>query len=391
MRVLILASRDSRHPEAAGGDNLLSQLALQLAEAGCAVTLVSAGHPSLAKREDRPGLTIRRWAVSRLLFPVVWARLLTDYHGRFDVVIEEAVGGERAPFLARILSGSPVVTFWYQDNRPLFATAYGRTGAAVAGGLQQFLLRLYRSSYAMTCSKATSAWLASEGFSSVRVTEVYPRVPIAGPSGDPVPFDRRSNRLVVIGNFRATKRFEEALDVLDRVRSSVPDAELVMAGRPQDPAYLAELRRRVEESRSRDSIQLRLSVSEPEKGEILRRAKVLTIHSRIEGFAWTIPEAGLWGVPTVGNSGVPTDTLRDGENGFRLAVGDVGAYVTTIVRLFTDRANWETLSEGARRVSREFAEGPIAPAALELLRRAARGFGTPIAPSAIDVSAIESR
>jgi glycosyltransferase involved in cell wall biosynthesis len=371
MKILMVASRDPAHPNAAGGDLHLSQLGQGLADLGNEVTLLAASHPYLPKQEIRGRLTIERVAPARTLFVAVWGRLLTDLHGRFDVVIEEAIGGERAPFFGKLLSGRPTVQFWFQDNRALFATSYGPLGQALGGGLQRLLLRINHSGYALANSVATQRWLVTQGFALSRTAVSYPRVGLSDAPKTLLPFSERAERIVTIGNFRPTKRFEEAIAVLAAVRRENPRANLMLVGRELDATYLKGLRVLVHRLDLDDAVTFRLSVGEAEKFEILSHAKVLTVHSPVEGFGWTIPEAGLCGVPVVGNIGVPEEVLRQGVNGERVAFGDVDAYVRRVGRLLVDRSLWEPYSEGARRVAMEFVACPIESPVVDLLTRCA--------------------
>jgi len=372
MKALVIVARDSSHPAAAGGDRHMTLLASQLAERGDSVTLLTAGHPTLPAHEQRGNLRIERVGTARLMFPLVWIRELTSYHGRFDVVLEEAMGGERAPFLGRFLSGSPTMGFWYQDNRSLISVMYGRAAAKVGGWVQDLLLRAGRTGYAIGNSRFTAEWLVSRGFEPDRVAVSFPVIdPSLAPKLLPS-FNQRHNRITTIGNIRSTKRFEEALEVLRRVRAIVPDAELDIIGREPDARYLERLRKIALQGGIASAVRFHISASDEEKFSVLSQSKVLTIHSPIEGLGWTVLEAGLCGVPTVGNVGVSPDALKEGVNGVRLRFGDVHAYAQSIVQLFGDEARWKALSDGAQQVASEFTAGPLNQGVIDLMRRCAR-------------------
>jgi glycosyltransferase involved in cell wall biosynthesis len=373
MKVLVVVARDSAHPSAAGGDRHMTQLASQLAEGGDSVTLLTAGDPTLPSRERRGTLEIVRVGHPRLMFPIIWALELTSLHGRFDVVVEEAMGGERAPFLGRFLSGSPTVGFWYQDNRGLISLLYGTIASSIGGWVQQLLLRAGREGFALGNSQTTTDWLVAHGFERDRVTESFPSVERSAAPTTIRSFRDRRNMIVSIGNFRATKRFEEAVAVFQQVRREVPDAELAIVGRAQDPNYLARLRSLVSANGLESTVHFYVGVSEAEKFELLSQAKVLTVHSPIEGFGWTVLEAGLCGVPTVGNVGISADALREGENGRRIAFGDVRGYSTAVARLLRDEGHWGSLSRGARAVAVGFTSGADEPRVRDVLARAAAG------------------
>jgi glycosyltransferase involved in cell wall biosynthesis len=371
MNVLVVVARDAAHPLAAGGDRHMTYFAQVLAEAGNSVTVLTSTHPSLPRQEREGGLQIMRVAAPRLMFPVIWALLLTSQHARFDVVVEESMGGERAPFFGRFLSGSPTLGFWYQDNRSLVSAIYGRAASVFAGWIQSLLLRASRYGWAITNSQSTKNWLMESGFSREKVAVFTPYLDFAQAPTKSPPFSERRNRMMAIGNFRATKRFEEALAVLQKIRKDVPDADLILVGREQDSSYMDKLKRIVSESGLAESVQFCVGASEAKKFELLSSAKVLTIHSPIEGFGWTVIEAGLCGVPTVGNTGVSTDSLRDRRNGRRVGFGDVDAYVGVILPLLKNSAYWESLSRGAREVASEYSSGPLNPELGDLLAQCA--------------------
>lgn len=352
-------------------------LAEDLAASGEAVELWSAQAPGLPRSDRSGGLSVRRLAPPGLLAPAVWAGLLLGRGRGFDVVVEEVMGGERVPFLARLWAPGRTVGMWYQDFRPLFrAQLHGRIELALAFALQSALLVLYRRGRAITCSVASERWLVRQGLHASHVGLAYPRLEAARAT-PPRPFDRRRNLFVAIGNFRATKRFEEAIEVLSRLRRVVPDAALCLLGRPNDEPYLDRLRQHVRSRRLEAAVTFRLDASEQEKFEVLQGAKALTVHSPIEGFGWTVPEAGLCGVPAVVNPGVPADVFQAGCTGELVPFQDVEAYVRVLSHWCSSREVWEPLSRGAYEHASRFLRPTLTPELADFLRGGpARGRGT---------------
>lgn len=80
----------------------------------------------------------------------------------------------------------------------------------------------------------------------------------------------------------------------------------------------------------------------------LDESTVLLLPSRSEGMGRVIVEAFCRSRPAVGSNvgGIP-DLVRDGTNGLLVEPGDTDALADAIVRLLTDRALAERLSEGA--------------------------------------------
>jgi glycosyltransferase involved in cell wall biosynthesis len=326
----------------------VGQLARELARSGMSVTMWTARDPALPELADDAGVRIERIAPPRLLAPTVWARLARGGARRFDVILEEVIGGERTPFLAWMLAGRPAIGMWYQDNRPLFRDAYGPNLARVAAVVQSVLLWAYRPRYLIAPSEATRSWLVGQGAASGRVCTHSPQVSIPDGVDLRKPFETRRNRFVTIGKFRRLKRFEEAVEVQAMLSIEVPDSELVVLGMKEDDVYLEELRAEIQRRKLSDRITVITNASDHAKYALLADSKALTIHSPIEGFAWTVPEAGLCGVPVVANRGTPGDTVVDGVNGERLAVGDVAGYASLLARWMTDHEQWNRYSGGAR-------------------------------------------
>ncbi len=242
--------------------------------------------------------------------------------------------------------------------------------------LQTILVRAYRRRFLITPSESTRQWLISTGVSPDHVVVHTPKVTGGGNPASLPPFAARRNRFVSIGKFQPLKRFEEAIDVLDRLTDFVPDAELVLLGREDNAAYLTELRSRIARSRSTAQISLVLNAAESEKNAILTSAKALSIHSPIEGFGWTIPEAGLYGVPVVTNKGTPALAIEEDINGVRVPFGDVEAYVRTLARWMTDAAEWSRLSQGAIRIAHRFEDPSLSPVVESLVLRAVQSGRT---------------
>jgi glycosyltransferase involved in cell wall biosynthesis len=333
----------------------MALLAQDIARAGHTVTAWSAGHPALPPTEREGAVLRERWASSFLFGPAVWVKTLLGQTRRYDVIVEEVIGGERWPFLSWLLSSRPTVGLWYQDNRPLFAFNYGRTGRFLAATLQSLLLHGYRGRFLLTPSQATRTWLIQVGVPARHVGVHHPKVQMSSAPATQLPYSQREDLFVCIGKFQPLKRFEEAIEVHELLARRLPGVQLALLGRADDAAYLDRVRARIQRSTQREHVHLTLNATDEQKFGLLSRAKALTIHSPVEGFGWTVPEAGLCGVPAIANEGTPSDAVREGINGRKLQFGDVRGYVDLLHLWMTDEAAWRAYSDGARRVAQEFA------------------------------------
>ena len=366
---LILAAHDRAHPGVTGGDLHLQGIAEELASAGGVVSMWTSRAPGLPSQERVNGVDLRRWN-GGALFPLR-VRFRGWLHGAqgFDVVLEQVIGSLRLPFRARRWAKERAVGFWYQDNRPLFRAAF-RSSLLVAAAdrLQKDLLRSYGQGPLLVPSETTRSWLLSQGVPAEGVAVSHPQVALPEGAARTVrPYRERADRFVVIGNFRPIKRFEEAVEVLRRLRQDVPEAEAILLGRPQDPAYLKRLREVALSPELAGHLRIIVGAGEEEKFELLSRSKALTVHSPIEGFGWTVPEAGAMGVPAVVNPGVPHDLDVEGAGLVRVPAGDVDAYVRTLARWMRDEEEWQRASSSAFEGSRKFLQPFVGPEARALL------------------------
>ncbi len=367
---LFLAAHDPAHPHATGGDLLAFDLAEALAGRGDDVEIWCSRHRKLPTKATLRGVKVRRFPPGRMLPLTIRGALLVGRGRRFHVIVEQVVGTQRFPFLARLFSSKPTLGIWYQDNVPLFDAVFrGSVTRWLARALQRVLLVVYAKGPVLTCSQTSSRWLAAQGIPSERIGLFYPRVNLPPGAKAPPPFVARENLFVVIGNFRPTKRFEEALEVLREVRRRGVDARCAIVGRTNDLPYLERIRALAEAPDLRGSVDLLPDLGEEEKFALLLRAKVLTVHSPIEGFGWTLLEAGRQGVPAVVNSGVPEEA-RGSEGGTQVVpFGDVGAYADAVAGWMTSAPRWTDASSATRQHAAMFAGSVLTSELLEFLAR----------------------
>jgi glycosyltransferase involved in cell wall biosynthesis len=103
------------------------------------------------------------------------------------------------------------------------------------------------------------------------------------------------------------------------------------------------------------SLTTRGELAEDDLAEEYVKADVFTLLSRHEPWGVVVNEASASGVPLLLSErvGAAADLLRDGENGFVVAPGDVGATAAALGRLVNDRE----LRQHAGTRSRELVSG----------------------------------
>ena len=121
--MLFISFRDSKNPFAVGGDFYLWELAKGLTLLGHNVTIICSAYPGAREQETIGGVKIFRTKKSLLLSFRIFKKYLKQQE-KFDVVIEEAIGGQRLPFLSKLYVKEPLVSVWHQRNQKIFFEQY---------------------------------------------------------------------------------------------------------------------------------------------------------------------------------------------------------------------------------------------------------------------------
>ena len=157
-------------------------------------------------------------------------------------------------------------------------------------------------------------------------------------------------RLFWMRSFEDAYNPSMAVRVLARLRLSIPEATLVMAG--QDKGLGAETRRLAEESGVADRIRFPGFLTPPMKAREGSAADIFINTNRIDNMPVGIIEAGAMGLPVVATAvgGIP-HLLKDGETGLLVADDDADAMAEAIKRLLSNSALAARLSAGGRRLA----------------------------------------
>jgi glycosyltransferase involved in cell wall biosynthesis len=363
--LLFLASRDLTHPQAAGGDMVMYNVASGLARDGHEVRYICSRFPGMVREDRRDNLQVIRvgnlfttsakFLISTWRFSRRWA----------DAIVEEVVGGLRVPYVSAWFSDLPRLCLWYQSNRALFTEQYGPLVGRVLSRLEREIAPLYANAIILTLSQASKRDLIKLGLPSERILVCRPGIDetlmrLAEPNGV-----SREQLLVSIGKMRRYKCFHHAIRVLSRLRQlGIAEAKLTIAGRSEDETYRRYLLDLARDLGVSDSVRIETDITEERKANLLHRAKLMLITSPLEGFGLTAVEGNLFGVPAIGTTGVPPDVVHEGRTGYRVGFGDINAFATVSARLLNDANEWTSLSNHAR----DYGKGFTWDATLETVR-----------------------
>ena len=218
----------------------------------------------------------------------------TGLRADFDVVMGTTYVVHPLAWLVGLIRRKPVV-FWYADV--LIGTwlkgGFGRVEGLLGEVAERVILRLPVARY-IAISDSTAAKLVARGVCPDRVTVI--------PCGiDPdtiaavVPEKTERRRLTVVGRLVPYKRVDVVVRAVARLRSAVPDLELVVIG--QGPE-LDRLRALAAELGVDDIVECRGFVeSHADVLAAVAASQAFVSASEIEGFGIVVVEAMALGVP----------------------------------------------------------------------------------------------
>jgi glycosyltransferase involved in cell wall biosynthesis len=368
LSILVINWRDIHNPEAGGAEVHLHEVFKRIAARGHRVTLLASGFPGGAREEEIDRIRVVRRG-GKLLFnyhvPPAVIRLLKDEH--FDVVVDDI---NKIPFFTPAYVTKPVLALAHH----LFACTIfleASLPAALYVYLSEWLIPLfYRGTRMVVVSESTREEMIRRGMPRGKLGVIYNAVdhevyrPGEG-AGAEAPV------VGYIGRIKKYKRIDYVLDAFKQVLGEVPEARLEIGGSGD---YLESLKARAERLGIAGNTSFLGYVTEEEKVKLLRRSHVVLNPSSKEGWGVTVIEANACGAPVIA-SRVPglRDAVVDGQTGFLVPYGDVGAFARKTVEILRDRPLRERLSEGALKWARRFNWEDSALGILEEIEQAAGG------------------
>ena len=114
-----------------------------------------------------------------------------------------------------------------------------------------------------------------------------------------------------------------------------PGARLLLVGGEENADYARQLRRQARELKIDGRVDFVGAVSQRELAAHFGRARGLVLPSLSEGLGRVVVEAMLLGMPVIGSrvGGIP-DLIRDDDNGFLVAAGNVAQLREALERIY---------------------------------------------------------
>ena len=340
MRILGVNWQDRENPEAGGAEIHLHEIFGRLAAAGHQVTLLCGGWPNSPQRAVLDGIDVHRVG-TRHTFPFLARRYYRrPLHGTADILVED-------------VNKVPLYTPWWGASHTvalvphLFGgTAFHELAAPLAAAVwiaERPLGVVYGSTPFEAISESTAEDLAARGIPRGAIEVIYPGIDTHGYT----PNESERSPTPVFAYLGRLKRYKGVHFVIRAFAAcGAPDAVLEIAGAGDYRPALEALARSLDLG---DRVRFLGRISESEKLSLLRRAWALAFASPKEGWGITNLEAAACATPVVAsNSPGIRESVRDGETGFLVPHGDIGAMANAMRRLATSRKLVTDLGAQAR-------------------------------------------
>jgi glycosyltransferase involved in cell wall biosynthesis len=249
------------------------------------------------------------------------------------------------------------------------STAFQEFPAPMAGAVwlaERPLGRMYRGVPFQAISESTADDLAQRGIPRDSIEVIYPGIDTVAYTPDPA--ERAPSPVFAyLGRLKKYKGVHLVIQAFAEM--AVPNATLEIAGAGD---YRPELERLARSLDLATRVRFLGRISESEKLLLLRRAWALVFASPKEGWGITNLEAAACATPVVAsNSPGIRESVRDGQTGFLVPHGDIGAMSAAMRRLAESRDLVDTLGFTARTFAESFTWERAADETERHLRRVA--------------------
>lgn len=349
MKILIFNWRDIRNPSSGGAEILTHEIAKRWIKQGHSVTQFSSEFPGCSSEEliDRINIIRKGHPDARYLFRSVHFQAFLYYvkyfRGKFDVVIDEIHG---LPFFTPLYVKEKKVALICEVAGEIWYKMYGHVFGFIGRFIEIFYLRfLYRNIHFLTISKSTKDELVKNGIDPANV-DILP-MGILYPAFKNLSLKEKAPTLIFVGRLSKTKGAEDAIKVIQEVKSEVPEVKLWIIGRG-DKEYTNYLKRVIENEGLQECVTFFGYVSEKTKFDLMAKAHVLIAPSMKEGFGLTIPEAGIVETPSVAyNVSGLKDIIASYNNGV-LVCPQVNKMAQAVISLLKNKRLYKKVQQGAK-------------------------------------------
>jgi glycosyltransferase involved in cell wall biosynthesis len=346
-RITFLVWRDTAHPDGGGSEVYVEHMARWLAGRGHQVTICCAAHSQAPADEVRDGVRFRRRGGWLSVYPHGLAYLLSRAGRHTDIVVDVHNG---IPFAAPLVRRRRLHVLVHHVHREQWQIIYPGVRGRIGWWVESWLApRLYRGIPYITVSQSSKRDLAGLGIEVDRISVVCNGIDVPHPSR--LQPRSPSPRICVLGRLVPHKQFEHALQLMARLRESIPELRLDVIG---SGWWSAELIAAAAELGVSDLVTFHGHVSETERDALLDASWLMLVPSIKEGWGIAVMEAAARSVPALAYTfaGGVTESIVDGETG--VLVGDLDELVSQCQALLSDTESRLAMGKRARNRAQSF-------------------------------------
>lgn len=241
-------------------------------------------------------------------------------------------------------------------SRPLVVTAHG---TYVPQTVRRRLVgNLYSWAYQRAHLIAVSHYTAGQVrvvLPDARLTVIHNGVQVSQFQRPVLAPEKHGLTVLVTGGIKARKGTHLLIAALAQVRESVPDVQLIITGRQDSPAYLADIEKEIVELGLSDHVHLPGIIPEDDLLGWYQNADLfvlpsLNVGGKFEGFGLVFLEAGACGLPVIGTTGSGVEeAVIDGETGLLVPQNNIPALAEAMVRLLRDESLRQQMGAAGRK------------------------------------------
>ena len=347
--ILVVNWRDIENPEAGGAEVHLHEIFKRIAAVGHHITLLASGFEGARAEETIDGIeVVRRGGKFSFNLHVPGAIGALMKKRDYDAVVDDI---NKIPFYLPAYVRKPVLALAHHlFAETIFLEAF--FPAATYVYLSEWLIPVfYRNTRLVVVSQSTKDEFVKRGLKEDKIGIVYNAVDHGVYRPDPA---AKSDAPLIgyVGRIKKYKCIEHLLEAGRIVFEKIPEARMVIAGSGD---HLDSLKKTAAALGIADRTDFIGHVGEAAKVDMLQRVHVVANPSSKEGWGVTVIESNACGTPVVA-SNVPglRDAVVDGETGFLVPHGDVGALADRMLALLEDEGLRRSMSERAVNWSERF-------------------------------------
>ena len=344
---LWMAWKDIKNPYAGGAEVVNGQLAQRLVRDGHEVIFLVRGFADAPKEETRHGYRIIRVGDFHSVYWEAYRYYKKHLQGWADLVIEEV---NTIPFFCNWYVRERNILFFHQLCREIWFYEMGSFKGIFGYVAETIYLMLLGNRDVITVSDSSKRDLSRYGFKRNRIKVIGEGIELE-PVTDLSLKKFEQPTMLSLGALRPMKRTDHIVRAFELAKKDLPNLRLVVAG---DPSGNDKVRKVIEASPYRDSIEFLGKVSREKKIELMQRAHLVCVASVKEGWGLVVTEANSQGTPAVAyDIDGFRDSIRHGETGLLTEKNDPESLAKAVVSLLSDMERYAMMRKNGWEWSKE--------------------------------------